>query len=250
MMEFKNCKDIPALRLLWKEAFGDTDEFLDAFFNTAYSHTHCLTAFIDNELAGALYIIDCQLDTQKIAYIYAVCTAKKHRRKGVCKNLLSHTHKYLKDNGYTATILVPSGAELFTFYENSGYKTLGYIDEFKCEKSEDTLNLCEIGAEEYMDLRQNFLGYNPLTLKNLDFLKTQYSFFKGTDFILTARKHQDTLIATELLGNCDNADKIVSSLGCEKGVFRTMGTKKPFLMGISLYGTPFTENIYFPFAFD
>ena len=61
MMEFKNCKDISALRSLWKEAFEDSDEFLDLFFSTAYSYERCLAAFIDDELAGALYIFDCEL---------------------------------------------------------------------------------------------------------------------------------------------------------------------------------------------
>ena len=29
--------DIPALRSLWKEAFGDTDDFLDVFFSAAFA---------------------------------------------------------------------------------------------------------------------------------------------------------------------------------------------------------------------
>ena len=29
--------NIPALRALWKDAFGDTDTVLDAFFQTAFS---------------------------------------------------------------------------------------------------------------------------------------------------------------------------------------------------------------------
>ena len=32
---------IPGLRELWKKAFGDTDEFLDLFFSTAYSPDRC-----------------------------------------------------------------------------------------------------------------------------------------------------------------------------------------------------------------
>ena len=32
---------IPGLRNLWKKAFGDTDEFLDLFFSTAYAPGRC-----------------------------------------------------------------------------------------------------------------------------------------------------------------------------------------------------------------
>ena len=32
---------IPALRALWKEAFGDTDLFLDGFFEYGFSPNRC-----------------------------------------------------------------------------------------------------------------------------------------------------------------------------------------------------------------
>lgn len=250
MMEFKNSKDIPALRRLWKEAFGDTDEFLDTFFSTAYSPDNCLAAYKDGELAGALYIIDCELESRKIAYIYAVATAKKHRGKGVCKSLFAHTHLYLKNRGYTATILVPGNRELFSFYEKLGYNTYGYLDEFECKKTSGELNFSEISAKEYADLRKNFPPYHSVTLKNLDFLKTQLRFFTGDDFIFAARKHGNTLFAAEFLGNKENAAKTVSAFGCEKGVFRSYGETKPFLMGFKLKTKPLPDRIYFPFAFD
>ena len=34
--------DIPALRRLWKQAFGDDDQLLDSFFSIAFSPDRCL----------------------------------------------------------------------------------------------------------------------------------------------------------------------------------------------------------------
>ncbi len=250
MMEFKNCKDISALRSLWKEAFEDSDEFLDMFFSTAYSYERCLATFIDDELAGALYIFDCELNGKKIAYIYAVATAKKHRGKGVCQALMHYTHDYLKKNGYTAAILVPGSRELFAFYEKSGYKTCGFLEEFECKKRKGNLKPEEITAKEYMSLRHKFLPENSVVNINTEFLNGQLSFFKGEDFIFAARKQDNGFFVAELLGCLEKAPEIVGYFGCEKGIFRSYGNSKPFLMGYTLTEEPLPDNIYYPFAFD
>ena len=252
MMEFRNGADIVALRSLWKEAFGDTDEFLDSFFATAYSPQKCMTAFLDGELAGALYLFECEFNSQKIAYIYAVATAKKHRGKGVCRKLMDNTHLYLKKSSFTAAILVPGSKELFAFYEKLGYKTCSFLDEFECKAQLGNLDFCEISAEQYEALRRNFLPENSVKGKKeyLEFLKTQLRFFNGDDFILAARLEKNTLFVAELLGNKTTAPQIVAAFGKASGLFRTLGNSKPFAMGLSLENKPLPHPIYFAFAFD
>ena len=50
-----NQAQIPQLRALWQEAFGDTDAFLDIFFHRAYarSRSRCITQ--DGRVIAALY---------------------------------------------------------------------------------------------------------------------------------------------------------------------------------------------------
>ena len=50
---------VPALRALWREAFGDGDEFLDTFFDTAFSKERCRVAIDGERTVGALYWFDC-----------------------------------------------------------------------------------------------------------------------------------------------------------------------------------------------
>ena len=47
--------EISGLRQLWKEAFGDTAGFLDAFFSTGFSPERCLYAGEGGTVAAALY---------------------------------------------------------------------------------------------------------------------------------------------------------------------------------------------------
>lgn len=84
---------IPALRALWKEAFGDTDDFLDAFFSTAFRPNHCRLVTVDGHAAAVLYWFDCLHMDKPIAYIYAVATAKAYRGQGLCHKLMENAHQ-------------------------------------------------------------------------------------------------------------------------------------------------------------
>jgi len=88
---------IGGLRLLWKEAFGDTDALLDVFWSTAFAADRCRCITIDDEVAAALYWFDCRFDDRPIAYIYAVATAKAQRKQGLCRKLMEDTRNLLFD---------------------------------------------------------------------------------------------------------------------------------------------------------
>ena len=47
--------DEAALKELWKEAFGDTDDFINLFFRLAYSESNALCVYDNGILAAALY---------------------------------------------------------------------------------------------------------------------------------------------------------------------------------------------------
>ena len=90
---------IPHLRSLWKEAFGDTDAFLDAFFGAAFSPDRCRCIIADDRPIAALYWFDCTWQGKKVAYIYAVATDLQCRGQGLCRALMENTHPYLKFQG-------------------------------------------------------------------------------------------------------------------------------------------------------
>lgn len=240
---------IPGLRRLWQEAFGDSDAFLDIFFRTAFSPERCRCIACDEEIAAALYWFDCALGGQKIAYIYAVATAKKHRGQGLCHRLMADTHARLKEAGYAGAILVPQEESLRRFYAGMGYRDAGGVGEFSCIAG-SPVPLRATGREEFALRRRRLLPEGGVIQEgeNLLFLEHQVQFYAGETFLLSAWEDQGILHGVELLGDVSAAPGILGALGCREGTFRIPG-KLPFAMFL-----PLTEDAvrpdYFGFAFD
>lgn len=245
--------DIPSLKSLWQEAFGDSDGFVELFFKTAFSSERCRIIRADGEVAAALYILDCSVGEKKLAYIYAVATMEKYRGKGFCKKLMNDTHMFLAKGGYSAALLVPSEASLFKFYSKIGYSISSEIAEAEVKASGETVALRRIDKKEYAELRKRYLPYNGVVQEgeSLDFFESYASFYAGDDFLLAAFADNSRLFGAELLGNASNLGGILKTLECESGVFRMPDgeRKRRFSMCISLDGTPLPE-LYFGLAFD
>ncbi len=245
----------PALRALWKEAFGDTDDFLDLFFTTAFSKERCLVACDDNTLCAALYWFDVAEGDRKLAYIYAVATLKSQRGRGICRSLMRAAHVRLHALGYSGAILVPGEASLFDFYGRLGYalcSTVSEISRSAIDIHQNTVpSLTRITAKEYGELRRRFLPADGIIQEGecLAFLEGQATLYKGDNFILAARAEGKCLRGLELLGNTDAAPAVLSALGFAHGSFRVPGKDIPFAMYYHLDGTPL-KSCYFGLAFD
>ena len=242
-------KDIPQLRQLWQEAFGDTDAFLDGFFSTAFSPDRCRCVVENGQVAAALYWFSCESDGQPLAYIYAVATAKRFRGQGICRKLMEDTHNHLKSVGYAGALLVPGDSELRSMYRAMGYRDMTGVKRFSCKVSAP-ITVERIDGAQYAALRRERLPQNAVLQEgeNLRFLETMARFYRGEDFLLCAVQEEDRLTALELLGNEMAAPGIVAALGCKEGIFTVPG-KEPFAMGIA-FAQDFRKPEYFAFAFN
>ena len=243
---------IPDLRSLWREAFGDTEEFLDGFFKTAFHTDRCRCAVSDESVTAVLYWFDCLHMGKRIAYVYAVATAKAYRGRGISHALMEDTHRHLERLGYEGVILVPGSETLFRFYEGMGYRTCSTIREFSCASAVKEIEVRCIDKKEYALLRRRMLPVGGIVQENenLDFLQTQALFYSGSGFLLAARKEADRLVGVELLGDEGKAPAIVNALGCVRGMFRVPGEGRPFAMYRSLSGNVSAHPSYFGLAFD
>ena len=253
-----SCPDnslVPSMRELWQEAFGDSNEALDSFFETAYSPDRCRVVTCGKNLLSALYIFDCQCDGKKLAYIYAVATRKSARGQGIGGELVRDTHKYLVEKGYCGAILVPSEPSLFGFYEKLGYIRCTDICEFEAKAANEISDVRPVSKTEYAKLRKQFLPPHSVIQENenIDFLATYASFYKGEDFVLAAYKTQNFLRCVELLGHYNSASAVLRTLGCENGSFRIPTDKnlnsRPFSM-ICRFDEKLSLPQYFGLAFD
>ncbi|MBE6663711.1 MAG: GNAT family N-acetyltransferase [Ruminococcaceae bacterium] len=242
--------DIPSLKALFAEAFGDEGGFIDTFFDTAFSENRARVIYKEGKISAMLYWFDCEYLGKPLAYIYAVATDKAYRGQGLCSILMQDTHKHLKSLGYSGAILVPSEPSLFNFYERLGYKTATFIGELSRESSTQGCHFTSIDKNEYARLRKEYLPKNAIIQEkeNLDFLEKLATFIKGEDFLLSYSIYENKLHAYEFLGNTEKAPSILSTLGVDSGTFRGVGKARPFTMLC-----PF-ENLtppeYFAFAFD
>lgn len=239
------------LRALWQEAFGDSEEFLDTFFVTAFHKDRCRCVSVHGKVAAALYWFRCSHMGQPVAYLYAVATAKAHRGKGLCRALMEDTHAHLEKLGYAGAVLVPGSEALFRLYAGLGYQVCGGISEITYTPDDRGTTLHRVDKEGYARLRRELLPSGGVVQEreNLDFLQAQAALYAGPDFLLTARQEGDQLHGLELLGNATAAPGVLRALGCVSGTFRVPGDT-PFAMYRPLGNSTLPQPAYFGLAFD
>ena len=223
---------IPALRALWKEAFGDTDAFLDLFFSSAFSPDRCRCVFCGDDPVAVLYWFDCQYGNRTIAYLYAIATRKDRQGQGLCARLMAQTHDYLASRKYAGTILVPGSASLFRFYARQGYANATYVRRFSCEAAAAPAPLQAIGPEEYGLLRKQLLPEGSVIQEgeNLAFLQTLCRLYRTEDALAAVYEKDGILHCYELLGPSEQAPGILAALGFREGRFTVPGTQTPYTM--------------------
>lgn len=242
---------IPALRRLWKVAFGDEDAFLDLFFTHAFSPDRCRCILDGDSLAAAHYWFDTECGGQKFAYLYAVATDPAYRNRGLCRRLTEDLIPLLTHQGYHGIILVPQNESVISMYRKLGYADCIYLTESTVPCRDLKLSLRRLSAGEYAALRRPLLPKNSVLQEGnaLPFLDALYVFFAFEGSIAAVHLEGGTLVCHELLGDPGLASGLVYSLGCAVGTFRTPGPGRLFAQYMPLQSDTVRPQ-YFTFAFD
>lgn len=217
---------------LWQEAFGDSLEFIEGFFCTAFSPARCRCVTIDNQVVAGLYWLDAEMDSLRYAYVYAVAVAKSHRGQGLGRLLMEDTRDHLIYRGYDGILLYPQDDGLREMYGKMGYETCTTVSRFTCKTSGEPVELRRIDRDEYAALRRTYLSEGDLIQENenIAYLEMMAFFYAGEDFLLAASNEGQTLYAPELLGNTGAAPGILAALRCTEGTFQTPGDEIPWAM--------------------
>lgn len=248
--DFPTAAQIPQLRSLWKEAFGDTDAFLDLFYSVAFSPRRCRCITEEGIVTAALYWFDISCDGQKFAYIYAVATAAASRGRGLCRRLMEDTAEVLIAQGYQGALLVPQEGGLRTMYGKMGYLPATAVDQFFCAASAP-VPVQEISAQEYARRRETLLppGSVALDAESLAFASRLARFYEGPELLAAASREAEHLRILEFLGSQEGAPGLVAALGATEATCRAPGGDTPFSMYLPL--TPDCRKPdYFAFNFD
>lgn len=217
------------LKALWKTVFGDSDFFIDTFFEVAFSPDRCNFFAEDGQIVSALYWLDCAYEGGKLAYIYAVATHPAHRGKGLASRLLQDTHGLLKARGYAGAVLKPANG-LFPFYERLGYVTSGFVSFFEADAGAEPIPLKPLSAAEHALLRRQLLPEDGIRQEDitLDFLHRFADVYAAEDALICIDPEEKTVL--EYLGNPNRAPGILSALGIRHAKLRTVGNDTPFVM--------------------
>lgn len=242
---------LPGLRDLFREAFGDTEEFLDVFFTRAYSPERCRCITQGKTVAAALYWFDCSWKGKRLAYFYGVATAQSHRGQGLCRLLMEDTHVYLRQLGYDGCLLVPQSEDLFAMYGKFGYRLCSHVAQISCRAAGPAATLEEVDPSRYAQVRLQLLPKEGVVQEGvtLDFLSVFARLYVGPNLALAAYPHEGKLVVCELLGDPQAAPGILTALGYGEGTFRTPGQQTPFAMYHPLGNDP-AAPAYFGLALD
>lgn len=242
---------IPQLRSLWQKAFGDTDEFLDPFFEIAYAPERCRCVTLEGNLAAALYWFETSCDDQRFAYVYAVATDPDYQHKGLCRALMEDTAQILKSQGYDGILLYPASEGLSRMYAKMGYQRCTAVTEFQSEAGAEAAAMRRIDTAEYARLRRAYLPAGGVVQEGtmLDFIATQADFWAGENWLAAISDYDGNFHCSELLGDASAAPGILKAMGKTAGFFRTFGGDKPFVMVRSL-GENCKNPAYFGLPID
>ncbi len=212
-------EQVPQLRALWKQAFADTDAFLDAFFTEAFAPERCLCAW-DGEPCAMVYWFSMEAYGQKYAYLYAGATEKSHRGKGIFPALLRWAHRLLEKEGYAGTVLMPAPG-LEDYYSALGYVPFGGVRETEAAGGKK-LPVRLVSPEEFAHLRPLADGGLALQGPMLRFLYTQADFYAGEGFTAAVSREAPGYLL-EYLGEEAELPGLICALGLEKALVRTPG---------------------------
>lgn len=240
---------ITELRSIWKEAFGDSDVFMEDFFSVAYSKDRCRTLRRDGKTVSALYWFPVFEGGAKMAYLYGVSTLQEYRGQGLAAYLIEKTCKELQAKGYSGVLLVPGSEQLFEYYRKLGFFACTAIAE-KCISAAGYIQLRPIEREEYAVLRRKMLPYRGVEQEGafLELLERQYNLFAGDGVLLCAAVQNEQAFIPEFLGDKALLPAVAGALGVRTAHARFPGQGRSFSMYRPLDGH--RPPLYFGLAMD
>jgi len=154
---------IPEMIDLWIEAFGDTREYVEFYFENRFLEENTMVYLIEGHPVSMISLLPAAmwLSEQKqspVRYVYAVATLKKYRGRGYAQKLIETAKEWY----HVPLILEPVSQELSQYYEKMGFEEFFYIAEadLKTEgiKQSQKHLLMTITPEEYKQIRDKKFG--------------------------------------------------------------------------------------------
>lgn len=119
-----------ALLALLVEAFGAYEPYYEAQLNLVADAESTLLYYGEgDELVAHIQVVPYEATTAegrrlKVAYLYAICTAKMYQGQGIMGKMLRETLERLPTMGYDVAALVPAEESLIGYYQPFGFEMM------------------------------------------------------------------------------------------------------------------------------
>lgn len=170
--EKNNYGDVPKLKELWIDIFGEKLEAAELFFKRCVDFTPFYTAKAENEPVSMLFLINAELNGKKAHYLCGAATSEKYRRLGIMGALIEYALDDARKNGDVYSLLFPAGESLYGYYERFGYNPLCTAEktEFSREQLEKFSGCREETVSSDTEELQKITFKNNFLLQNNKFL--------------------------------------------------------------------------------
>lgn len=146
MIKQANEGDLRALALLWRECFGDTDDYPERFLRVCMQTAGCFVlceregdGMPPRAMACVLAATIRDREALRGAYLYALCTRSDCRRLGIAGSLI----EWAKAR-FDFLFLIPANEALARYYSERGFTCSLWVPNCFAEKGE----ACEGGTIE------------------------------------------------------------------------------------------------------
>lgn len=161
------------LRPLWREAFGDTEEFMTCYEERMFHPNRVELAVRDGETVSMLTVLPAVLRTEEggsfpSGCVYGVATRTQYRGRGIASRLLGAAVRKRLGHGMDCMAVVPDTPELFLYYGRTmEAHTAFYVREVQVTARQlsevPVLRPTAAEAEDYWKTRsQNLQGHTYL----------------------------------------------------------------------------------------
>lgn len=191
-------RDREAIHEMWKQCFGDSDEFIDFYMEKRMNELNMLVIYRDGKAVSMASFLPADIQTQigniEGYYVYAVATLPEYQGQGLSSRIL----QFAQEHWQKPLILSPAEPDLRIFYAKRGFQPV-YDKKFyslqpckECEAPE--VEIKPATAKEYKKIRDEKwqgAGYVAWLEEDIAYAMEHAAFQQGETLQIRCCQHED-----------------------------------------------------------
>jgi len=151
--------DLPALKRMWTDIFGDSDKFADFAVNICETEEIYLVKENDEIASMVVAGVDLAAYGKKGFYIYGLCTLPKYEGKGFATQLINYVCEHKFSDGYQFAVAQPAQQSLFDYYKKLGFDNTTYLRKGQINVKKNlwaTASFDTVTASRFKEIRSKY----------------------------------------------------------------------------------------------